>query len=301
MDMSIVGLDERNTSMFCGLLLQVVEIRSISQYYAFGFNLLPEASSKIQSIYDCMITNKNYSKLPTSNGITFSMFFKPKVLNKLIHVTKGKKGFDNERTPDGFLKVQTSFWNPTIPEVDSFLLKNKTNDRIESMFNSDIVVLLIDSSLFLGDSKGDISNEAIRQNNAMKTVVDGLLHYRSKKRIRNAIYPIMFFINADGTCDEIKQRFLADNRFDYNERESQKIGNELMKTYCSGILSSLKTASKLKLPVRRIQYYFSWIDRAHSLSDEKTLKVRLDRNGFSNIFSLHMYDAFLDYIDQVCI
>jgi len=195
----------------------------------------------------------------------------------------------------------------TAPNIDIFL-------KVNEIFDSNILILLIDCKKFTNTTRGDKWETMLQFDRACARIVNAYLEYRRRNKQKEKIYPIYLFTKLDEMDGEIKKEFRVEqieSAKKYEEKVCGEIGNALLQRYMSttrAVIEAHTTGFRAhRVSVEREKYFFSWvgIEKIEGIATPETQRLKViqieDENGarFQNDFPLFMYEAMLEYIVHI--
>lgn len=207
------------------------------------------------------------------------------------------------------------------------------DSTLQEVFDSDIVVLLIDSSRFTESTGHNELNPLVEYDRRMAMTLATYIRYREEMGTPEVkrLYPIIFFTKLDAIETDVIKRFrnnyglnipeLTDyipgsylpNQEDpfpgivhYNNNKDafQQLGVMLMSRYMFHTKTQLMDYDSYEgIDLPEPMFFYSWLNgfgnteesdaTEGDIDKDLNLKTYRDDFGLTNIFSQHMYQAFL--------
>lgn len=267
MPVSIIGTRGCGKSTLVGFLQQSMEKLTIKDPEKFAYFMDPDTTNICLN----KIRNRLHSgRFPraTARGdfqaLSFLMSFEATKTDVVKHVTsEGLKGLKNAMDYEN--KLVLTVFDISGEEIEEFGTQSSVTRKIREIFNSNIMVILIDCAKFTKDVKSEKAEAMRRYDAEMSQILSRYEEYRAKNAPEKELYPIVFFTKMDMLDPEIVAdlpnhgiRKLLDHQKEYKEEEVREDGEKLLKTFLPGIYQNIVGSKVVKVDLHKAMYFFSW-------------------------------------------
>ena len=307
MSVSIIGTRGCGKSTFIGLLYQGMERYSNINPEDFIYYITSEVGDKIYDIRNNMLKGE-YPAATTRHQLeqlNFLMGFKPKMHEKIIHLVKNFSSFGKY---GDYLGMIMSVYDISGEDIQEYKRIKTLNENIKKIFDSNIVVVIIDCALLTNSTKGRKYNLMLEYDKEVAVILSAYVEYRARDKMKEKLHPIFILAKMDAMDSEIRNQYGVDRlEKTYDPEIAQEIGNQLMKSYLSATRAAMYGAQKVGIPLEDSKFFMSWveetrIDGTTEATDAPTLRVvkpKFDSEQARNIYPEHMYEAFLNHIREL--
>ena len=320
----IMGTRGCGKSTVLGLLHQAMTIRTNTRPGVFRFYIKPNDLNRLlQNTTHRMLRGEFPAYGPANrDDISILLGFKPKS-RALFRAWKNNlwtfagEGF-NFKGLGMLLRVydvsgEAINQYSTAPNIDIFL-------KVNEIFDSNILILLIDCKKFTNTTRGDKWDALLDYDKECAVIASAYIEYRYRNKRNEKIHPIYLFTKVDEMDKEIKEEFgieKIENAKMYDEKVCSEIGNKLLQKYMSQTRAILIGSEQVTVPLHetrkslpkyRPKYFFSWVglENIEGIASEDSseegprLKViEIKEKPFRNDFPGFMYEAMLEHIMHI--
>ncbi len=297
MPVSILGTRGCGKSTVIGLLYQGMERYTTLNPDDFIYYITSETGETVLTIRNNMLKGMfpPATTRHTLDQFQFLMGFKPKMHEKLINLVKFREG--------AWAGLTFTVYDISGEDIQEYKRSKTADQRIKKIFDANIVVIIIDCSIFTNSTSGRKFNKMLELDKEIAIILSAYVEYRNKNKLEEELHPIFILAKADAIDNEIKNEFgLEKLSKDYDEDINYEIGNNLLKSYLSATLAAILGSQKVYVPLHKAKYFFSWVEMdkidgmVSQAGDAKKLKVVRDKEGGHawNAYPTHMYEGFLN-------
>jgi len=271
MPVSIIGTRGCGKSTFVGFLQQSMEKYTNRNPEKFSYFM----DAKTTDVCLNKIRNRllgGQFPMATARGdfdkLDFLTCFETTKKDRLKGILDPKKGITNLR---GALSAYENLLILTIWDVageeiqESWRGVDRLSKDIKDIFDTNIMVLLIDCMKLTRDIKSEKASRMRRYDAEMARVMSYYEEYRAKTHPGAELHPIVVFTKMDTMDQEIIKDLpnhslndLLNPDKEYDEDEVKEDGDKLLSQYLPGIYSNILGSAIVDVDLREAKYFFSW-------------------------------------------
>jgi len=323
MPVGIIGTRGCGKSTVIGLLYQAMTIYTNAHPNEFRFYMRPNDLKKVaDQVRNRMLRGK--FPIATQRNIkeetSILLGFKPRSTEVLRAWKNNLIAFKeyNFRGLGMLLRV----YDVSGEDVEEYSTTQNINinPHLKNIFDSNILILLIDCKKFTNTTRGDKWDALLDYDKECAVIASAYIEYRYRNKRNEKIHPIYLFTKVDEMDKEIKEEFgveKIENAKMYDEKVCSEIGNKLLQKYMSQTRAILIGSEQVTVPLHetrkslpkyRPKYFFSWVglENIEGIASEDSseegprLKViEIKEKPFRNDFPGFMYEAMLEHIMHI--
>ncbi len=201
-------------------------------------------------------------------------------------------------------------------DIEEFGRHPRVTEIIKKIFNSNIMVVLIDASKFTRELRGPKFERLQAYDAEMAKILSAYEGYRAKNMPGEELYPIVFFTKMDTLDEEILDRLNHHNDMDMNkndmgreylEEKVKEDSTRLLKEFLPGVSANIIGSENVRVPMHNAKFYYSWVgiekEDGMAAADAELMVDRYETHDGTelktNIYPLKHYWAFIDYLGDL--
>ena len=320
MSVAIIGTRGTGKSTLVGLLQQSME-KFTNEYpeklaYFMDSNTTRVCLENIRNpllskSFPVSTVRGDFEKLSFLIGFEAKRRDKIKYLTKKFSMTRMRDIFDNY---DNMMIL--TVLDVSGEDVEEFGRHPRITEIIKSIFISNILVVLVDTSKFTRELNGKDFQRMQAYDAEMAKILSAYEGYRAKNMPGEILHPVVFFTKMDMLDKEILNRLdnhkdldmnKNDMYKDYREDDVQKDGTRLLREYLPGVAANLTGSRNVKVPMHEAKFYFSWVglekEEGMQSADAGLMVDRYETiNGDelkTNVYPMGHYRAFIKKLSEL--
>ncbi len=315
MPVSIIGTRGCGKSTLVGFLHQSMEKYTIKNPKKFAYYMDPETTDVCLN----KIRNRLHAgEFPraTARGdfqaLSFLMNFEATKSDVFKHIKaeKGLSGLKNAFNYEN--KLMFTVFDVSGEEIEEFGNHKSVTKKIKEVFNSNIMVILVDCSKLTKDIRSEKGTTMRRYDAEMSQILSRYEEYKANKTSEE-LHPIVFFTKMDMMDPEIIDMFpnhsmrdLLDIQKGYDEVEVREDGEKLLKTFLPGLYQNIVGSKVVGVDLHKAMYFFSWagVDGENGVKPaDQELGVKWvnveDEELTSNIYPYKHFQKFISHLGDL--
>ena len=319
MPVSIIGTRGCGKSTLVGFLHQSMEKYTMRDPEKFAFYMDRDTTDVCLNKIRNRLHSGSFPKA-TARGdfqaLSFLMSFEASKKDFVKHIGKeGLKALKNALNYEN--KLVFTVFDVSGEDIEEFGSHKTVTKKLKEIFDSNIMVILIDCSKLTEDIKSEKGRDMRRYDAEMSKILARYEEYRARKYPEKELQPIVFFTKMDMLDPEIVDilpnygmKDLLDPQKEYEEEKVREDGEKLLKTYLSGIYQNFLGSKVVKVDIHKAMYFFSWagvegedgVKPADEKLGVKWMEIEGEKGSEqvqSNIYPYKHYQKFLSHLGEL--
>lgn len=338
MTIAMIGSHDVGKTAVLGLLYQTMMATTNQSNNKFLFTQTSEMADKVVEIIPNMLNGEFPGGTETGNANRWRFLLGFSADSFVIEQLQNMRYTLYQWGEYGIHATQIAYMLDIPGEIINELVETAyetIDDDLKEVFKSDILVLLIDASRLTEASTGDKCSILTDYDSLMMQLITFYNQCKVEEYIktgeRQELYPFIYFtkmdlledsvfkyyeekknmdiehifgeINEDhfGLIDE-ENVFPGSNYYENNKEDINELGGLFMRRYMGQTSTQISGSHLVGVNLHTPQYFFSWVNGLRTaIPDSRDVKIKQRRTdaGLVNVFSYHMYQAFLHRIKEL--